>query len=133
MIENMVSMGATGRDVVDMWRVHETKREGSRSRRKKPLPSDFFLIEDNGTAGDQDPIRDHQGSKAMRNREEKDADVEARIALIEQMTLEQIAMFQARILADITKGRITTPREASALDRALRKRLKVIEQELRRA
>jgi len=48
------------------------------------------------------------------------------------MTLEQIAVFQGRILADIAKGRIT-PREASALDRALRKRLKVIEQELRRA
>ena len=61
-----------------------------------------------------------------------DADVEARIAQIEQMTLEQIAVFQGRILADITKGRIA-PREASALDRALRKRLKVIEQELRRA
>jgi hypothetical protein len=39
------------------------------------------------------------------------------------MTLEQIAVFQGRILADITKGRIA-PREASALDRALRKRLK---------
>ena len=63
---------------------------------------------------------------------EADADVEARIAQIEQMTLEQIAVFQGRVLADITKGRIA-PREASALDRALRKRLKVIEQELRRA
>ena len=63
---------------------------------------------------------------------EADADVEARIAQIGQMTLEQIAVFQGRILADIAKGRIT-PREASALDRALRKRLKVIEQELRRA
>jgi hypothetical protein len=68
----------------------------------------------------------------MRDGEEEDADVEARIAQIEQMTLEQIAVFQGRILADIAKGRIT-PREASALDRALRKRLKVIEQELRRA
>ena len=65
----------------------------------------------------------------MRNRKAAgvDADVEARIAQIEQMTLEQIAVFQGRILADITKGRIA-PREASALDRALRKRLKVIEQ-----
>jgi hypothetical protein len=68
----------------------------------------------------------------LRDREEENADVEARIAQIEQMTLEQIAVFQGRILADIAKGRIT-PREASALDRALRKRLKVIEQELRRA
>ena len=61
-----------------------------------------------------------------------DADVEARIAQIEQMTLEQIAVLQGRILADITKGRIA-PKEASALNRALRKRLMVIEQELRLA
>jgi hypothetical protein len=59
-----------------------------------------------------------------------DAEVEARIAQIEQMTLEQIAVFQSRILTDITAGRIA-PREASAIDRALRKRLKVIERELR--
>jgi hypothetical protein len=68
----------------------------------------------------------------MRNRKaaEANADVEARIAQIEQMTLDQIAVFQCRILTDITTGRIG-PREASAIDRALRKRLKVIEQELR--
>ena len=68
----------------------------------------------------------------MRNRKAAgvDADVEARIAQIEQMTLDQIAAFQRRILTEITTGRIT-PREASALDRALRKRLKAIEQELR--
>jgi hypothetical protein len=59
-----------------------------------------------------------------------DADVEARIVQIEQMTLDQIAVFQRRILTEITMGRIA-PREASALDRALRKRLKAIEQELR--
>ena len=63
---------------------------------------------------------------------EADADVETRITQIGQMTLEQIAVFQGRILADITKGRIAA-REASALNRALRKRLKVIEQELRLA
>jgi hypothetical protein len=61
---------------------------------------------------------------------EANADVEARIAQIEQMTLEQMATFQVRILADIATGRIA-PREASALDRALRKRLQVIEQQLR--
>jgi hypothetical protein len=60
-----------------------------------------------------------------------DADVEARIAQIEQMTLDQIAAFQCRILTEITKGR-SAPREASALDRALRKRLKAIEQETAR-
>jgi hypothetical protein len=68
----------------------------------------------------------------MRNRKaaEVNADVEARIAQIEQMTLDQIGVFQCRILTEITKGRIA-PREASALDRALRKRLKAIEQQLR--
>ena len=68
----------------------------------------------------------------MRNTKaaEVDADVAARIAQIEQMTLDQIAAFQCRILTDITTGRIA-PREASAIDRALRKRLKAIEQELR--
>jgi hypothetical protein len=68
----------------------------------------------------------------MRNRKaaEINADVEARIAQIEQITLDQIAAFQCRILTEITTGRIA-PREASALDRALRRRLKAIEQELR--
>jgi hypothetical protein len=61
---------------------------------------------------------------------EANADVEARIAQIEQMTLDQMATFQGRMLADIATGRIA-PREASALDRALRKRLQVIEQQLR--
>ena len=61
---------------------------------------------------------------------EAKADLEARIVQIEQMTLDQIATFQGRVLADIATGRIA-PREASALDRALRKRLQVIEQQLR--
>ena len=68
----------------------------------------------------------------MRNRNAAgvDADVEARIAQIERMTLDQIAAFQRRILTEITTERIA-PREASALDRALRKRLKAIEKDLR--
>ncbi len=61
---------------------------------------------------------------------EANADVKARIAQIEQMTLDQIATFQGRILADLASGRIA-PREASALDRALRKRLQAIEHQLR--
>ena len=70
----------------------------------------------------------------MRNRRaaEVNADVEARIAQIEQMTLDQIAVFQCRILSDITTGRIS-PREVSAIDRALRNRLKAIERQLRKA
>jgi hypothetical protein len=61
---------------------------------------------------------------------EANADVAERIAQIEQMTLDQIATFQGRMLADIATGRIA-PREASAIDRALGKRLKAIERELR--
>ena len=63
---------------------------------------------------------------------EENADVEARIAQIEQMTLDQIAVFQCRILTDITTGRIS-PREVSAIYRALRNRLKAIEKQLREA
>ena len=81
-----------------------------------------------GGAGVQDQDRDSPGEQFMRNRKaaEVNADVEARIAQIEQMTLDQIAVFQCRILSEITTGRIS-PREASALDRALRNRLKAIE------
>ena len=70
----------------------------------------------------------------MRNRTAADvnADVETRIAQIEQMTLDQIATFQGRMLSDIASGRIS-PREASVIDHALRKRLKMIEQEMRKA
>jgi len=72
--------------------------------------------------------------KGMRNRRaaEENADVEARIAQIKQMTLDQIAVFKCRILSDITTGRIS-PREVSAIDRALRNRLKGIEKQLREA
>jgi hypothetical protein len=59
-----------------------------------------------------------------------DAHVLERIAQIEQMTLDQIAAFQRRILTGISTRRIAA-REASAIDSALRKRLKEIEQELR--
>ena len=68
------------------------------------------------------PLRE----KGMRNRRAAEVNAEARIAQIEQMTLDQIAVFQCRILSEITTGKIS-PREASALDRALRNRLKAIE------
>ena len=86
-----------------------------------------------GVAEVQDQDRDsqrEQGNMRDRKAAEADTDVEARVAQIEQMTLDQIAAFQGRMLTDITKGRIA-PREASVIDRALRKRLKAIEQELR--
>ena len=59
-----------------------------------------------------------------------DAHVLERLAQIEQMTLDQIAAFQRGIPTEISTRRIA-PREASAIDNALRKRLKEIEQELR--
>jgi hypothetical protein len=85
-----------------------------------------------GAAGVQDHPATQQESSLMHNGKAVgvDADLEVRIAQIEQMTLDQIGAFQSRILTEITTGRIT-PREASAIDRALRKRLKAIEQELR--
>ncbi len=70
-------------------------------------------------------MRDGKGAEVA-------ADVEARIAQIEQMTLDQIAAFQRRILTEITTGRIAA-REVSAIDRALRRRLQAIKRELRRA
>jgi hypothetical protein len=77
-------------------------------------------------------IATHQGSKPMRNGKAAglDAHVLERLAQIEQMTLDQIAAFQRRIPTEISTRRIA-PREASAIDNALRKRLKEIEQELR--
>jgi hypothetical protein len=70
----------------------------------------------------------------MRNRKAAgvDADVEARIAQIEQMTLEELAAFQSRVMTEIITGKIT-PREGRTIDRAVGERLKAIEQELRRA
>ena len=85
-----------------------------------------------GAAGVQDQSHATKGGRhAQQESAEVNADVEARIAQIEQMTLDQIAVFQCRILTDITTGRIS-PREASAIDRALRKRLKAIERETAR-
>ena len=69
-----------------------------------------------GAAGVQDQDRDSLGgARHMRNRKaaEVDADVEARIAQIEQMTLEQIATFQGRMLADIATGRSQRHRSRS--------------------
>ena len=85
-----------------------------------------------GAAEVEDHTATHPENTPMRNRKAAglDADVLVRIAQIEQMTLDQIAAFQCRILTEITTGRIA-PREASAIDRALRKRLNAIERELR--
>jgi hypothetical protein len=85
-----------------------------------------------GAAGVQDHPATQQETSLMRKGKAVgvDADLEVWIAQIQQMTLDQIGAFQSRILIEITTGRIA-PREVSALDRALRKRLKAIEQQLR--
>ena len=66
----------------------------------------------------------------MRDGEEEDADVEARIAQIEHMTLEDLVAFQCRMLTEFTKGKVT-PRDARIIDRAVGNRLKAIENKLR--
>ena len=82
-----------------------------------------------GAAGVEDQSHATKGGRhAQQESAEVNADVEANRA----DDLDQIAVFQCRILTDITTGRIS-PREASAIDRALRKRLNAIEQELREA
>jgi hypothetical protein len=58
------------------------------------------------------------------------ADVEARIAQIEQMTLEDLVTFQCRMLTEFTTGKVT-PRDARIIDRAVGKRLNAIENKLR--
>jgi hypothetical protein len=55
-----------------------------------------------------------------------------RIAKIEQMTLEEITAFTSRMMTEIITGKVT-PKEARAIDRAVGKRLKVIEQDLKAA
>lgn len=58
------------------------------------------------------------------------AGVDAWIAQISQMSLEELATFQSKTLAEITAGKLT-PRQARTIDRAIRERLEVIEQHLR--
>ena len=56
--------------------------------------------------------------------------IERRIAEIEGMNLDDVQALTARMMSEIVKGDITT-REARAIDRAVGRRLKAIEQELR--
>ncbi len=64
----------------------------------------------------------------QQTRENIDAD--AWLARIERMTLEELAAFQSSVMTEILNGNIT-PRESRIIDRAVGKRLKAIEQELR--
>jgi hypothetical protein len=55
----------------------------------------------------------------------------ARIAKIEHMTFEEITVFTSKMMIEIITVKVT-PREARAIDRAVGKRAKAIEQEPRR-
>jgi len=55
--------------------------------------------------------------------------IERRIAEIEGMNLDEVQGLTARMMSEIVKGDVTT-REARAIDRAVGRRLKAIEQEL---
>jgi hypothetical protein len=57
--------------------------------------------------------------------------IEERLAKLEQMTLEEITAFTSRMMTEIATGKVTL-REARAIDRAIGKRLRTIEQALRR-
>jgi len=69
----------------------------------------------------------------MRTKKAADAnaDVEARVAQIGQMTLEDLAAFQSRLMTEIIKGNVT-PRQARTIDRSIGERLNAIENELRK-
>ena len=56
--------------------------------------------------------------------------IERRIAEIEGMNLDEVQALTARMMSEIVKGDVTT-REARAIDRAVGRRLKAIEQELK--
>jgi hypothetical protein len=58
------------------------------------------------------------------------AGVDAWIAQISLMSLEELATFQSKTLAEITAGKVT-PKQAGAIDRSIGERLNVIEQHLR--
>jgi hypothetical protein len=56
--------------------------------------------------------------------------VDAWIAQIAQMNLEELATFQSKTLTEII-GRKVMPKQTTTIDRAIRERLKIIEQHLR--
>jgi hypothetical protein len=84
----------------------------------------------------EDQYRTTRDTEEQRMRSEKVAPLSAvtdpRIAKIEQMTLEEITAFTSRMMTEIITGKVT-PKEARAIDRAVGKRLKVIEQDLKAA
>jgi hypothetical protein len=58
--------------------------------------------------------------------------LDARIAQIDQMTLEELAALSSGMATEVVTGKVT-PREARTIDHAVGKRLKAIEEVLRRA
>jgi hypothetical protein len=55
--------------------------------------------------------------------------IEKRIAAVERMTLSQLESLTTRLMSEIVKEEITT-KEARAIDRAVGRRIEVIENEL---
>jgi hypothetical protein len=82
----------------------------------------------------EDQYRTARDTEEQRMRSEKVAPLSAatdpRIAKIEQMTLEEITAFTSRMMSEIITEKVT-PKEARVIDRAVGKRLKVIEQNLK--
>ena len=58
--------------------------------------------------------------------------LDARIAQIDQMTLEELAALSSGMATEVVTGKVM-PREARTIDHAVGKRLKAIEEVLRRA
>jgi hypothetical protein len=56
-------------------------------------------------------------------------EIKKRIAAVERMTLSQIESLTTRLMSEIVKEEITT-KEARAIDRAVGRRIEVIENEL---
>jgi hypothetical protein len=85
-----------------------------------------------GAAEDQDCTTGDTEERRMSSTKEApiSGHIEARIAKIQQMTLEEITAFTSTMMTEIITEKVT-PREARAIDRAVRKRLQAIEQALR--
>jgi hypothetical protein len=68
--------------------------------------------------------------RASKKAVDASASVDTWIAQISQMSLEELATFQSKTLAEITAGKVT-PKQARTIDRSIGERLNVIEQHLR--
>jgi hypothetical protein len=128
--------------VVDRWRAGADLEKAQPAAAGEPSPAASAVVFHNlgGAASCFGPAEDQYrttwDTEKQRMRGEKVAPFSAvtdpRIAKIEQMTLEEITAFTSRMMTEIVTGKVT-PKEARAIDRAVGKRLKVIEQDLKAA